>query len=177
MRSRTVSGMSRTGAACFGSRRSSSPACCSPPIEDRCGPLLLAGVCGAGGRRDLGGRTASSRSSSLPSPTSRRGTFRDAGAYERISQADLTVCRATEPLAVGFACAIEVDRVMPGAGDGGVETAKLFFERCAVLGPYRSAKLLEQRSESSHHQHRGCAELTNLGEPERHEVLPADEHS
>ena len=57
-RSRIASGMSRTGAACSGSRRSSSPACCSPPIEDRRRPLLLRGVRGAGVRRQARCRRA-----------------------------------------------------------------------------------------------------------------------
>ena len=45
-RGRDLARTSRTGAGCFGSRRSSSPACCSPSIEDRRRPLLLRGVRG-----------------------------------------------------------------------------------------------------------------------------------
>ena len=84
--------------------------------------------------------------------------------------------RATQPLAVGPTRAIEVDRVAPGVGDGGIETAELFFERCSVLGPYRLEKLLEQRSEPSHDLYRRCAELADLGESQRHEIFPAVSH-
>ena len=84
--------------------------------------------------------------------------------------------RATDPLAVGLARAIEVDGVAPTVGDGGVETAELFFDRCSVLGPDGLEKLLEQCSESSHDLHRGRTELADLRESERHEVLPAASH-
>jgi hypothetical protein len=50
---------------------------------------------------------------------------------------------ATDPLSVGPARAIEVDRVAPAVGDGGIETAELFFDRCTALGPHRLEKLLE----------------------------------
>ena len=106
-----------------------------------------------------------------------RATWAAAAAHVarngRPSQAHRTVGRATDPLAVGRAGAIEVDRVAPGVGDGGIETSELFLERCSVLGPYRLEKLLEQRSESSHDLHRRRAELADLGESERHELLPA----
>jgi hypothetical protein len=35
---------------------------------------------------------------------------------------------------VGHDRAIEVDRVAPGFGDGGIETAELVFQRGSVLG-------------------------------------------
>ena len=83
------------------------------------------------------------------------------------------VRRAADTLAVGPARAIEVDRVAPAVGDGGVETAELFFDRCSVLGPYRIEQLLEQCSKSSHDLHRGCTVLTDFGESEGQEVFPA----
>ena len=78
-----------------------------------------------------------------------------------------------QALAVGRGRAIEVDRVAPAFGDGCIEAAELFLDRSSVLGPHRLEKLLEQCSESSRDLHRRCTVLTDLGESERHEVLPA----
>ena len=50
--------------------------------------------------------------------------------------------RATDPLAVGPACAIEVDRVAPAVADGDIEAAELFCDRCSVLEPYLMDVLL-----------------------------------
>ena len=97
----------------------------------------------------------------------------DFRAYPATSQTVRAVRRAADALAVDTACAIEVDRVAPTVRDGGIETAELFFDRSSVLGPYRLEKLLEQCSESSHDLHRRCAELTDFGESERHEIFPA----
>jgi hypothetical protein len=53
------------------------------------------------------------------------------------------VRRTTDPLTVGSGRAIEVDRVAPALGDGGIETAELFFDRGSVLEPHRLEKVLE----------------------------------
>ena len=81
-----------------------------------------------------------------------------------------------DPLAVGHDRAIEVDRVAPAFGDGGIETAELFFDRSSVLGPYRLEKLLEQCSESPRDLRRSSTVLTDLRQSELHEVLPAVSH-
>lgn len=59
------------------------------------------------------------------------------------------VCGVTDPLAVGHARAIAVDRVAPAFGDGGIETAELVFRRGSVLGPYCLEKLFEPATETT----------------------------
>ena len=80
---------------------------------------------------------------------------------------------AADPLAISLAGAIEVDRVAPAFGDGGVKTAQLLLDRRSMLEPYRLEQLVQQCAESSHDLHRRRTELADLRESKRYEVLPA----